>query len=215
MSEVLLYGAPYSVYVRIARLALEEKGVAYRLEEVDVFAEGGPPASHLERHPFGRIPAFQHGDFRLYETAAIARYVDEAFDGPPLQPATPRGRGRVTQITGLLDSYAYRTLVWDIYVERVGKPREGNRPDEARVAAAVPRAETCLAAVEELMAGAPFLAGGSLTLADLHAAPMIAYLRMAPEGRDLLAGHPALEGWWDRVAARPAMVATRFPSEQD
>ena len=40
---VTVYGAPYSVYVRIVRLALEEKGVAYRLEEVDIFADGGPP----------------------------------------------------------------------------------------------------------------------------------------------------------------------------
>ena len=42
MSEPVLYGAAYSVYVRSARLALAEKGVAYRLQEVDIFAEDGP-----------------------------------------------------------------------------------------------------------------------------------------------------------------------------
>jgi glutathione S-transferase len=52
MSIPIVYGAAYSVYVRAVRLALEEKGAAYRLEEVDVFARGRPPASHLERHPF-------------------------------------------------------------------------------------------------------------------------------------------------------------------
>lgn len=214
MSDVVLYGAAYSVYTRIARLALHEKGVPYRLEEVDIFAEGGPPSDHLARHPFGRIPAFEHGNFRLYETAAITRYVDEAFDGPALRPVTSQGRARVDQIVGLLDSYAYRTLVWDIYVERVSKPREGGRPDEARIALALPRADTCLSAIEDLMAGTPFLAGGSLSLADLHAAPMIVYFRMAPEGRDLLAAHPALARWLEHVAARPSMAATRFPSEE-
>ncbi|CAM5211102.1 Glutathione S-transferase OS=Bosea thiooxidans OX=53254 GN=ARD30_25575 PE=4 SV=1 [Bosea thiooxidans] len=73
--------APYSVYVRAVRLALEEKGVAYRLDPVDVFAKDGPPASLLERQPFGRIPAFEHDGFRLYEAGAIERYVDEAFPG--------------------------------------------------------------------------------------------------------------------------------------
>jgi len=114
LAEPILFGAAYSVYVRIARLALVEKGVAYRLEEVDIFAEGGPPADHLARHPFGRIPAFEHDGFRLYESGAIARYVDEAFPGPVLQPAAPKARARVNQAISILDSYAYRTLVWDI-----------------------------------------------------------------------------------------------------
>ena len=74
MSEPVLYGAAYSVYVRSARLALAEKGVAYRLQEVDIFAEYGTPQDYLRRQPFGRIPAFEHEGFRLYETAAINLY---------------------------------------------------------------------------------------------------------------------------------------------
>jgi len=92
MGAPVLYGAAYSVYVRAVRLALAEKGVACRLVEVDVFAPGGPPPEHLARHPFGKIPAFEHDGFRLYEAGAISRYVDEAFEGPPLQPARPRER---------------------------------------------------------------------------------------------------------------------------
>ncbi|WP_236062582.1 glutathione S-transferase N-terminal domain-containing protein [Paraburkholderia nemoris] len=83
---VNLYGAAWSVYVRIARLALEEKQINYRLVEVDVFAENGVPQEHLKRHPFGRIPTFEHGDFHLYETGAIVRYIDDAFPGCRLQP---------------------------------------------------------------------------------------------------------------------------------
>jgi hypothetical protein len=57
---ITLYGAEYSVYTRIARLALKEKGVDYSFEQVDIFAEGGPPEGYLKRHPFNRIPAFMH-----------------------------------------------------------------------------------------------------------------------------------------------------------
>jgi glutathione S-transferase len=42
MSRPVAYGADYSVYMRIVRLALHEKQVAYYLIPVDVFAEGGP-----------------------------------------------------------------------------------------------------------------------------------------------------------------------------
>lgn len=81
-----LFGADYSVYVRIVRLVLAEKGIDYDLVPVDIFAESGPPPGYLDRHPFGRIPAFEHEGFRLYETGAIARYIDEAFPGISLQP---------------------------------------------------------------------------------------------------------------------------------
>ena len=110
----IVVGAPYSVYVRAVRLALEEKGVPYEIVPVDIFATGGPPPEHRARHPFGKIPAFEHAGFRLYEAGAITRYVDEAFPGPRLQPEDPHGRARMNQIISILDSYAYRTLVWDI-----------------------------------------------------------------------------------------------------
>jgi glutathione S-transferase len=213
VSEPLVFGAGYSVYVRSVRLALEEKRVPYRLIEVDVFAAEGPPADYLERQPFGRIPSFEHEGFRLYESGAISRYVDEAFPGPQLQPEEPRRRARVNQIIGILDSYAYRTLIWDIFVERVRAPARGRPPDEARIAAALPRAETCLRALQDLMGEEVFLAGPALTLADLHAAPMLAYFRLAPEGAGLLARYAGLRRWWDRIAGRPSMAATRSPLE--
>src|SRR5260370_9148962 len=89
MGEPVLYGAAYSVYVRAVRLVLAEKCVAYRLEEVDVFGPEGVPAAHRARHPFGRIPAFEHDGFRLSETGAISRHVHQALAGPPFQPPAP------------------------------------------------------------------------------------------------------------------------------
>ena len=198
----ILYGAAYSVYVRILRMTLLEKGVDHERIEVDVFAEGGPPGWYRALHPFGKIPAFEHDGLTLYETAAIARYVDEAFDGPSLQPAAPGARAVMNQITGILDAYAYRSMVWDIYVERVSMPHEGNAPDEGRIAAALPQARTVLAALAGLKRPGDWLIGERLSLADLHAAPMIAYFVEAPEGRQLLAEQPVLAAWWERVAAR-------------
>ncbi len=209
MTDPIVFGADYSVYVRVVRLALAEKGVAYRLEPVDVFASGGPPADYRRRHPFGRIPAFEHAGFRLYEAGAIARYIDDAFPGPALMPAAAKAKARVNQIIGILDSYAYRTWVWEIFVERTG----AGPPDEAKIAAALPRAETCLAAIEELMAGQRFFLGDQPSLADCHAAPMIALFRLAPEGRAMLTGHPRWVGWWETMNARPSMAATRGPRE--
>lgn len=213
MTQPVVYGSPNSVYVRAVRLTLAEKGVDYDLVPVEVFGPDGPPADHLLRHPFGRIPAFRHGSFALYETSAIARYVDEAFDGPSLQPVIPRARARMNQAIAVLDSYGYRTMVWDIFVERVRAPMWGRATDEARIAAAVPRAATCLRALAEIGEGGPWLAGPAMTLADLHAAPMFAYFRKTPEGGALMDACPPIAAWWDRMAERGSMVATRSGME--
>jgi glutathione S-transferase len=201
-----LYGAAYSVYVRIARLALIEKGVDHELVPVDVFAADGPPGWYRDLHPFGRIPAFRHGDLRLFETTAIARYVDEAFDGPPLQPVPAGERAVMNQIVAMLDAYAYRPMVWGIYVERVSKARDGGQPDETVIAAALPAAETCLATLAALKRPGPFLLGERLTLADLHAAPIFGYFTRAPEGAAMLRRHAALHDWWTAIAERPAVA---------
>ncbi|TKT76894.1 glutathione S-transferase family protein [Aquamicrobium sp. LC103] len=203
-----LFGSDYSVYVRIARLVLLEKGVDHEVMPVDVFTPGGPPAWYRDHHPFSKIPAFEHGAFRLFETSAITRYVDDAFDGPALQPSDARRRAVMNQIIGLLDAYAYRTLVWDIYVERVSKPRDGKPSDEARIAAAIPVAETCLATLSRLKSPGPWLLGDTLTLADLHAAPIFAYFLKAPEAAPLMKAQPELVGWWGRIGARPSFLAT-------
>jgi glutathione S-transferase len=204
MGKPVVYGADYSVYVRIVRLVLEEKGIDYELVPVDIFAADGIPGWYFDHHPFGRIPAFEHDGFRLYETSAIACYVDEAFDGPALQPVEARPRATVNQIIGMLDAYVYRAMVWDVAVERLEK----EAPDETLIADGLRQAGTALRALSSLKAPGPWLMGNQLTLADLHAAPIIGYFVKVADGRNLLAEFADIQAWWARIAERPSFART-------
>src|SRR5262245_40812041 len=145
MGQPTLFGATYSVYVRIARLALEEAGVPYDLVEIDIFAKDTVPADYAERHPFGRIPAFEHDGFRLFETDAIVGYIVETFGGVALAPDGACERARMRQIMRIADNYAYPALVWGVYVEEAERDRAGRlEPAE------LDRARTCLRVLEEL-----------------------------------------------------------------
>ena len=185
-------------------MALIEKGVEHELVPVDVFAEDGVPEWYLEFHPFGRIPAFAHGDLRFYETAAITRYVDEAFEGPDLQPAEPADRARMSQIIGMLDAYAYRPMVWEVAVERL----EQTPPNEELIALGLERAELALKSLANLKSDGSWLLGDSISLADLHAAAMIGYFTKVEEGRDLLSRHIQLQSWFDLVTQRASYLRT-------
>src|SRR5260370_1951991 len=204
---LVLHGYRYSVYVRIARLALAEKRVAYDRVEVNPFA-ADVPADYLALHPFGRVPTLVHDDFALYETGAITRYLDRTFAGPALQPRSPRALGRMDQIIGVVDSYGYWPLVRQVFSHRVFRPAIGQPADEAEVGRGLAAATKVLAALEALAAPDAFLVGPAPSLAHLHLAPMIAYFAAAPGGATLSDNHPLLASWGMHLSRRPSFAAT-------
>uniref|UniRef100_UPI0019535E82 glutathione S-transferase family protein n=1 Tax=Klebsiella aerogenes TaxID=548 RepID=UPI0019535E82 len=63
----------------------EEKGIDYTLSETPLRA-----AELFAIHPLGKMPVLRHGDLTLFESKAIATYLDGAFPGPRLIPTEPR-----------------------------------------------------------------------------------------------------------------------------
>ena len=209
---VTVYGAPYSTYTRSALIALKEKNVASTLSEIDIFKP--IPPDYFAHQPWGKIPALDHDGFALYETPAILRYIDETFEGPALQPASAKQRARMMQIIGIIDSYAYGPIVATLFVQRAAMPMMGNPSDEAAIAAALPKSEKALDAIGALQDKDGFLVGDSFTLADIHLAPVLAYLGQTPEGRAMLEKRPALSAWWNKASKQPSVAATRSPLEK-
>jgi glutathione S-transferase len=207
--SVVLYGPVYSTYTRTARLALEEKGVAYRLHEVDTLKGEGQKPEHLARHPWGKVPVLEHDGFSLFETVAVARYVDEGFSGPSLQPTDARQRARMAQICAVLDNYGWSPMVIVVFVQRVLVPMQGGTPNEMMIAEAMPQADRVLAAMEGVMGGDEFLCGETISLADLHLIPILDYFARAEDGRAALERSRRLAAWWGRVEQRPSVVRTR------
>ena len=208
MAKPILYGPGYSTYARTARLAMEEKGVDYDLVEVD-FIGGGMPDEHLARQPFGKVPAFEHDGLMLYETPAIIQYVDEAFDGPSLQPSDPARRARVTQVISIINSYTYPRTVGDLVTQRLIVPMLGGSADEAVIEAALPEVDRSMRELERMLGDQEYLTGNSLSLADLYLAPIFGYFVNTPESKNILEGKPGLNAWWQRIDARDSMVKTQ------
>ena len=215
MSEAdvpVVHAVPGSPYGRVALIALEEKGVAYSFKSMN-FGDNRQP-NYLALQPFGRIPALCHGDFTLYETQAILRYVDRAFAGPALQPSDVRALGRMDQVMNIIDWYLFPTATAGIAFERIVAPvMLGRVADEAKVAESLPGARQAVAALEKILDGKPFLTGENLSLADIMLVTHIEYLAMTPEGSEILDGGGFLD-WLGRMQARDSLKATLSPFQQ-
>lgn len=207
MSMIVLHGYRYSVYTRIARMVLLEKGVSWKDKEVDPF-DADMPESYLDLHPFRRVPVLKHRSFQIYETAAICRYVDAAFDGPCLTPDNAKAMARMAQVVSIVDSYGYRPMVRDVFGQTVFAPLMGQVPDETRIVTGLAASHPVLEALDKIASEGVVLGGNSFSLADCHLAPMIDCFVAAPAGAEALARFPALSDWWARIYGRPSLAAT-------
>ncbi|HEX7966798.1 MAG TPA: glutathione S-transferase family protein [Stellaceae bacterium] len=207
MAPVTVYGFQRSTYVNVVRLILTEKGVDYEFHDTE--DEMYTPA-HLARHPFGRVPVLQHGDFMLYETSAIAAYVDEAFAGPRLTPGDLRARARMNQWIGNLNAYFYPWMIYHIGHERLVFPELGIAGSDAIVARALPHAKRALEVMEqELAGGQRFIAGDEISMADFFLLPTLFAFGLTPEGRQLRRDFPAVQAWDERMSTWPSVVRFR------
>jgi glutathione S-transferase len=205
---MIVHGIPGSPYVRAALLSLEEKGADYEFAAIAPGALKQQP--YLSRHAFGRIPAFEHDGWMLYETQAIMRYVDAVVPGLQLQPEEPRAVARMNQLMGITDWYVMPQVSAPITRNRVVAPRFNRPVDEDAVVKAIPNARICIAEIARLLDGHAWLAGDAISLADLLLAPHLSMFAQAPEGAQILQEHENLRNWLVHMETRPSMKATTW-----
>jgi glutathione S-transferase len=210
MSGITVYGIPGSPFLRTVEIVLKEKEVPYQLHAMAPGEHKG--AEYLKRHPFGRIPAFEHDGFAIYETQAIIRYLDETFIHPQFTPGNPKQRARMNQVIGIIEWYFFPKAAAPIGFNRViGPALLGITPDENAVAEAIPMARTSIAVLDDLLDGKPYLTGENVSLADIMLGAQLDIFSFSPEGADLLED-TRLKPWLQRMRARPSFVATEPPA---
>ena len=92
MAPPIIHGTAISTYVRTTRLVCEEKAAEYQLVEVDIMQGGNKAPEHLARHPFGRVPAFEHDGFTPLRNQRHHPLPGCRAAGPALTPSDAKGR---------------------------------------------------------------------------------------------------------------------------
>jgi glutathione S-transferase len=209
MSSFVLHTIPGSPYGRSVLLALEEKGAPYTIVPVKPGTTKIEP--YISLQPFGRIPTLENDGFLLYETQAILRYLDRVLPAPALIPTDPKAAARMDQLMNICDWYLFQGVNSVIGFQRVVGPRlMGLTPDEAAIAAAMPKAHVVFNELSRLLGTKSYFAGEKPTLADLMIAPHLDFLAQAPEWGPLTAANPNLVSWLARMNERPSMTATTW-----
>jgi glutathione S-transferase len=207
--DITLHTIPGSPFGRSVLAFLEEKGAPYRLQPLR-----GPDIKapeHLARHPFGRVPVLDFNGFVLYETQAILRFLEHLLPGPSFLPVDVYQRARMDQVMSICDWYLFQGVNNVIGFQRiVGPALMGLTPDEALIAAAMPKAHVVVRELSRLLGDDAYFAGAQISLADFHLAPQLDFLAMTPEWAELSAQALNLTPWLRRVTERPSFEATTW-----
>jgi glutathione S-transferase len=154
------------------------------------------------------VPAFRDGDFTLYETTAIVRYIDECFAGPALVATNPWARAKMEQYVSLINCHIYDAMVRRYVLQYVFPKGAGGAPDRGVIDKALPDIRSQLEVLDLAYGSRNLLAGAAVTLADLLLAPILFYLAQFPEGKTLLAAAPNVVRAHAAIAERESFRAT-------
>jgi glutathione S-transferase len=192
-----ILGKPTSINVRKVLWTLAEIGVPYEREDWGDGFRSTQVAEFLALNPNAMVPVLVEGDFVLWESNTICRYLCGANGRDDLLPREPRARAEVEkwmdwQATDLNSAwrYAFMSLV----------RRNPAFQDPVQLAAGVAAWNRNIAILEaHLQAGGAFVAGPRFTLADIVLGLSANRWLMTPVERP---ASPAIDAWMGRFADR-------------
>jgi glutathione S-transferase len=192
-----LYGFAVSNYFNMVKLALLEKGLPFG--EVTFYPTQTPES--LAISPRGKIPVLGVDSGYINETAIILEYLEQSQKGTPLLPSDPFERAQVLAIAKEIE----------LYIELPGRACYGEAFFGMTLPEAIKektRSELLLgfAALGRHGKFAPYVAGDSLSIADLYflySVPLACAVGQKLFGIDLLAEMPQAKALLERLEQNP------------
>jgi glutathione S-transferase len=201
-----IIGSIRSTYTWAVCMACEEKGIEYVLTETPLRA----PAL-LAIHPLGRMPVLRHGDVELFESKAIATYLDRSFPAPHIFPSDPYHAALTEQWVSLVNTVMDRTMIRTYLLAYIAPKSAGGGPDREAIEAVMPALREQIGILDKAVAGTGYLAGDRFTFADINLLPILYRVQQFPEGAQAIAATTDLASYYHRHAARPSFKRTIPP----
>ncbi|KAJ6492511.1 glutathione S-transferase [Mycena vitilis] len=227
MSILKLYGDPQAACTRRAATVLHELHIPFELIPVDLANSEHKTAAYLEKHPFGKVPYIDDDGFILYETRAIGRYLVAKNPSSGLIPTEIKANAIFEQAASAeltnFDPHASKLTIelWskkcgfstksDPVVEPTPPHRKFSKfykdaaADPAVVEAQDRELDKVLDAYDRILAKHRYVAGDTLTLADLFHLPLAAFITVG--GSDIMTRRPNVARWYNELVARPSWLA--------
>ena len=202
MTPVLtIWGRTNSVNVQKVLWCAAELGIAFERRDAGLAFGKNDEPWYLALNPHGRVPLLVDGDFSLWESNTIVRYLCAKHDFGGLYPETLEERALVERWM----DWQLATLARPLRIVFWGLVRAPQAGDPAQIRAAAAELVPAFTVLDGHLARHAYVAGERFTMGDIPVGAL-AHRWLALEGieRPEL---PALRRWHESLAARPAFRA--------
>jgi len=198
-----LYGYVHSPPAKLVAMVLYEKEIPFEYIEVDLSTRKNKTEAFLAIQPFGQVPYIDDDGFILYESRAIARYLEEKYpnQGTKLIPTDPKKRALFDQAASI-EAFSFDFYSTPLMYEAFVKPRLRQEVDPQRAKDLTASLAEKLDVYDQILAKQPYIAGDELTLADLYHIPVGNVLFLA--GINVISEKPNVAKWFNKVSSRPS-----------
>lgn len=203
-----IHGTTISTYTRIVQTAAEEARLSWTITATPAQSE-----ENQRRHPFGKVPTVEIDGLSLYESVAIAQYIDNAHNGGALQPDDPKIRAEMDRWIAIANNYLFPTFEHGLLMPRLAHEYLKTPLRSDIIEAALPDIARYLGIVCERIEVSHHFAGSDFTLADIYLYCMLRPVQMTSEGRNLIGQLLPLRHWLNRIGKRDSLMSTRWPRE--
>ncbi|MDJ0387028.1 glutathione S-transferase family protein [Roseomonas sp. E05] len=197
----ILYHLPLSPYARKVRLVLSEKRIPFELRIERVWERR---EEFLELNAACTVPVLvEENGLVLADSYPICEYLDEAYPDVPLLGRTLGERAEVRRLVAWFDGKFAREVTGNLLYEKQMKRMMGRgNPDAGALRAGYANLKPHLDYLGWLAETRIWLAGNTLSLADLAAAAHLSSLDYIGDIDWSL--NDAAKDWYARVKSRPA-----------
>ncbi|KAF9238098.1 glutathione S-transferase [Melanogaster broomeanus] len=205
-----IHGFSVSTCTRLVALICKEKEIPYELTDVDIIKGESKSPAFKEYQPFGVVPYIDDDGFTLYESRAICRYLIKKYPNQGtlgLIPTDPQAEALFEQASSI-EYTNFATSVGPLMGEKVFKLFHGLQTDEARAAEYLATLNAKMDVYEVILGKQKYLAGETVTLADLQHLPFGTLLCTSGYA-DVFASRPNVARWWSELSSRPAWIAVK------
>jgi glutathione S-transferase len=196
-----LYQFPLCPFSRKIRLLLSEKNIPFELVREDPW---GPSEMFFNLNPAGRTPVIVEREKSIVipDSRAIAEYFEETVDRSPMINGPAVQRAEIRRLVALFDENFYADVTAPLLSERMKKRILRQPPDSGALRNAMKLAHGHLDYLDWLIDNRPWLAGSTMSLADLAAAAQISVADYL--GGIDWTGHEQTRGWYAVFKSRPS-----------
>ncbi len=198
MSERILWGRNTSANVQKVIWALEELGLSYTRKDVGGAFGGLDTPEYGAMNPNRKIPVLQDGDLTVWESSAIVRYLAARYGAGTLWPVDATERAIADQWADWANT-TFQPAWIEVFVQLVRVAP--SKRDMSLITAQNNAANACFAMLDTRLGAAPYLAGETLTYADIMCGVALYRWSVLDVARIAM---PNVDAWHQRLQQRSA-----------